>query len=132
MTIRRFKMFDGREVSPVLPYDSIDADRDTVMASTQASGSISISGVQPKYAMVEEGGQLRFAKEGEQGRFILKIAPVERHILDRAFVPANEWLTMHIAELVYSISTAKNCLCFFRNGEMAYLTRRFDVQSDVT
>ena len=32
------EMFDGREVSPVLPYDSIDADRDTVTASTQASG----------------------------------------------------------------------------------------------
>ena len=126
------EMFDGKEVSPVLPYESIDADRDTVTASTQASGRISISGVQPKYAMVEEGGQLRFAKEGEQGRFILKIAPVERHILDRASVPANEWLTMHIAELVYSIPTAKNCLCFFRNGEIAYLTRRFDVQPDDT
>lgn len=42
------EMFDGKEVSPVLPYESIDADRDTVTASTQASGRISISGVQPK------------------------------------------------------------------------------------
>ena len=64
------EMFDGKQVSPILPYESIDADRETVTASTQASGRISISGVQPKYAIVEEGGQLRFAKEGEQGRYI--------------------------------------------------------------
>lgn len=122
------EMFDGKRVSPILPYESIDADRETVEASTQASGRISISGVQPKYAMVEDGGQIRFAQEGEQGRYILKIAPVERHILDREYVPANEWLTMHIAEQIYSIPTAKNCLCCFGNGEVAYLTKRFDVQ----
>ena len=37
---------------------------------------------------------------------------------------------MHIAEQVYGILTAKNCLCYFRNGAVAYLTRRFDVQAD--
>ena len=124
------EMFDGQVVSPILPYDSIDADVATIEASTQASGRISISGVQPKYAMVVDGASLRFAREGEQGRYILKIAPIEPHIIERPWVPVNEWVTMHIAEQVYGIPTAKNCLCFFRNGAVAYLTRRFDVQPD--
>ena len=123
-------MFDGQVVSPILPYDSIDADVATIEASTQASGRISISGVQPKYAMVVDDGSLRFAREGEQGRYILKIAPIEPHIIERPWVPVNEWVTMHIAEQVYGILTAKNCLCYFRNGAVAYLTRRFDVQAD--
>lgn len=88
-------MFDGQDVSPILPYDSIDADVATIDASTQASGRISISGVQPKYAMVVDNGVLRFAREGEQGRFILKIAPIEPHIIERPWVPVNEWMTMH-------------------------------------
>ena len=124
------EMFDGQEVSPILPYESIDADVATIEASTQASGRISISGVQPKYAMVVDNGQLRFAREGEQGRYILKIAPIEPHIIERPWVPVNEWVTMRIAEQVYGIPTAKNCLCYFRNGAVAYVTRRFDVQSD--
>ena len=124
------EMFDGQEVSPILPYESIDADVATIEASTQASGRISISGVQPKYAMVADNGQLRFAREGEQGRYILKIAPIEPHIIERPWVPVNEWVTMRIAEQVYGIPTAKNCLCYFRNGAVAYVTRRFDVQPD--
>ena len=126
------EVFDGQAVSPILPYDSIDADVATIKASTQASGRISISGVQPKYAMVIDNGFLRFAHEGEQGRYILKIAPIEPHIMERPWVPVNEWLTMHIAEQVYGIPTAKNTLCFFRNGSVAYVTKRFDVQADGT
>lgn len=38
------EMFDGHEVSPILPYDSIEADANTIKASSQASGRISISG----------------------------------------------------------------------------------------
>lgn len=126
------EMFDGENVSPVLPYESIDGDIETIQASTQASGRISISGVQPKYAMVVDNGVLRFAKEGEQGRYILKIAPIEPHILERSWVPINEWVTMRIAEQVYGIQTARNALCYFRNGTIAYITRRFDVQPNGT
>jgi serine/threonine-protein kinase HipA len=39
-------------------------------------------------------------------------------------------MTMRMAEQVYGIPTAKNCLCYFRNGSVAYITRRFDVQPD--
>ena len=47
------EMFDGKEVSPILPYESIDADVATIDAGTQASGRISISGVQPKNHKLE-------------------------------------------------------------------------------
>ena len=44
------EMFDSQNVSPILPYESIDADEATIEASTQASGRISISvdsGIRP-------------------------------------------------------------------------------------
>ena len=126
------EMFDGYEVSPILPYDSIEADANTIKASTQASGRISISGAQPKYAMVADNGLLRFAREGEQGHYILKPHPFEHYFRNRDEMPVNEWVTMHIAQEVYKIETAKNCLCYFKNGETAYLTRRFDVKKDNT
>ena len=34
---------------------------------------------------------------------------------------------MQLASQVYHIETAANGLCFFRDGEAAYLTRRFDI-----
>jgi serine/threonine-protein kinase HipA len=47
-------------------------------------------------------------------------------------VPANEHLTMQIARQVYGIPTAKNALVFFKNGDPAYITKRFDVREDWT
>ena len=126
------EMFDGHEVSPILPYESLDADAKTIAESVQASGRISVSGAQPKYAMVVDNGRLRFAKDGEQGHYILKPHPVEQYLIHREYMPINEWVTMHIAQEVYNIETAKNCLCCFQNGEVAYLTRRFDVNKDNT
>lgn len=113
------EMFDGHEVSPILPYDSIEADANTIKESTQAGGRVSISGAQPKYAMVVDNGLLRFAREGEQGHYILKPHPFEHYFRNRDEMPVNEWVTMHIAQEVYKIETA-------------YLTRRFDVKKDNT
>jgi len=45
-------------------------------------------------------------------------------------VPANEHLTMQIAKQVYGLNTAENAIIFFRNGEAAYITKRFDVKED--
>ena len=43
---------------------------------------------------------------------------------------ANENLTMQIAEQVFKMETAANGLCFFKEGEAAYITKRFDIASD--
>ena len=69
------EMFDGRRVSPILPYMSLDADRETVELVVKGNGRISLSGVQPKYSMVVDDGSLRLSREGEQGFYILKPAP---------------------------------------------------------
>ena len=38
---------------------------------------------------------------------------------------------MQIARQVYGINTAENALAiFFRNGEAAYITKRFDIRED--
>ncbi|MGM1057614.1 MAG: HipA domain-containing protein, partial [Bacteroidota bacterium] len=47
-------------------------------------------------------------------------------------MPANEHLTMQLARQIYDIETAENALIFFKNGAPAYITKRFDVNSDGT
>ncbi len=124
------EMFDGRNVSPVLPYVSLDSDRKTVELVAKGNGRISLSGVQAKYSMVADKGMLRLTEEGEQGRYILKPAPTAPFILDRKYCPANEYLTMQLAKQVYGIDVAPCCLCEFGNGDIAYLVKRFDIRQD--
>lgn len=83
------EMFDGRRVSPILPYMSLDADRETMELVVKGNGRISLSGVQPKYSMVVDDGSLRLSREGEQGLYILKPAPTALFILDKEYCPAN-------------------------------------------
>lgn len=61
--------------------------------------------------------------------YILKPCPNGYHILNKEYCATNEHLTMQIASQVYDIETAANALCFFKNDEAAYITRRFDVYS---
>lgn len=126
------RLFGGKQVSHILDFDS--PNNDNADSSDYAShiGRISLSGVQPKGALVLRDGMLRKPAEGERGEFILKPAPVSYALLDRKYCPANEHLTMQLASQVYGIETAANALCFFRDGEAAYLTRRFDMAPDGT
>ncbi len=45
-------------------------------------------------------------------------------------MPANEHLSMQMARQLYGIETAENAMIFFKDGAPAYITKRFDVQSD--
>lgn len=93
-------------------------------------GRISLSGAQPKFSVViDVFDTLRYTREREQGLFILKPRPTSYHIINREYCAANEHVTMQIASQVYGIETAANGLCFFDNGEPAYITRRFDVHN---
>lgn len=125
-------LFDGRQVSPFLDYTPIDDDNN---ASNQEEflhnqERISLSGVQPKYSMIVRNGKLTLTQEGEQGHYILK--PKLSDFRNRIYSSANENLTMQIASQVFGIETAANGLCFFKGGEPAYITRRFDVKPDGT
>lgn len=125
------QMFDGKEVSHMLDFDSPNNDTTDKEDFLKNVGRISLSGVQPKASLVlsAEHHLVRPA-EGERGTYILKPAPSSYALLERKHCPANEHLTMQLASQVYHIETAANALCFFRDGETAYLCRRFDVGPD--
>ena len=131
--IARKLLFDGKEVSHVLTFDSPNNENSDAEEYARHVGRISLSGVQPKASlMLSATEQLVKPAEGERGQYILKPAPSSYSLLERKYCPANEHLSMQIAAQVYHIETAANGLCFFRDGEAAYLTRRFDVAPDIT
>lgn len=125
-------LFDGRKVLSVLPYPNFGEDPKTQEAIAEGSGRLSISGAQEKYSMVVDGGRLRLTGPGESGRYIVKPASTDRRFWLRDDMPANEYVTMRIAQSIYSIEVAPHGLCFLENGEPVYLTRRFDYLPDGT
>lgn len=124
------KLFGGKQVSHILDFDSPNNNSADSTDYAEHIGRISLSGVQPKGSLVLRDGSLRKPKEGERGEYILKPAPVSYALLERKYCPANEHLTMQMAAQAYGIETAANALCFFRDGEAAYITKRFDVAPD--
>lgn len=116
-------MFGGKKVSPVLQYSTTDNKKDKSSFS-QNQTHISISGFQEKYSLILEGNLLRLTNENESGNYILK--PISDLPKNSEFAPANEHLTMQIASQIFKIDTAENALIFFKNGNPAYLTKRFD------
>lgn len=103
-------LFDGRKVSAILQYSNLDQNTAVIK---EGMGRLSISGAQEKYGVVEENGILRLSKENEHGQYILKPVPYDRRFLYRADMPANECLTMDIAQEVYHIPAAARAICYF-------------------
>ncbi len=120
------KVFSGKKVSHVLPYNPPQVSEEDAEKFLENRKRISISGVQEKLSLILDKNKLRLTNKGEQGTYILKPIPRDLKKVDQ--VPANEHLTMQIAQQVYGISTAENALIFFANGEPAYITKRFDVK----
>ncbi len=123
-------LFDGKKVSHLLQYQTPQKNEEVAEQFMENRKRISISGVQEKLSMALEKNMLRLTKEGEQGTYILKPIPRDLKKVDQ--VPANEHLTMQIARQVYGINTAENAMIFFKDGTPAYITKRFDVKSDMT
>jgi len=121
-------LFSGKKVSPFLDF-SIEGLKKSE-AAVLAAGRISVSGVQEKFPAVIDNGIIRLAREGERSTHILKPAPWDETIATRRHIPANEHLTMQIASQVYGIATADNGLCFSKDGQVVYITRRFDILPD--
>lgn len=122
------RVFDNHKVSHILPYDSIEKNEEDAQQFMENKKRVSISGVQTKYSMIIEDKTLVLTSEGEQGTYILK--PRTTGIKNPSECAANENLTMQIAEQVFKIETAANGLCFFKDGEIAYLTKRFDITAN--
>ncbi len=121
-------MFYGKKVSHILPYETPRQSEEVTEQFIENRKRISISGVQEKLSFLLEKNILRLTRKGEQGSYILKPIPRDLKKVDQ--VPANEHLTMQIAKQVYRLNTAENALIFFKNGDPAYITKRFDVKDD--
>ena len=124
------RVFQGKAVHHILPYDSPSSNPETDALFEQNIKRISISGVQEKFSLLLKKNKLRLVREGERGTYILK--PIPGVVKRPDQMPANEHLTMQIARQVYGIETAENALIFFKNGAPAYITKRFDVKDDGT
>ncbi len=122
------KVFNDKKVSHILPYNPPHTNEDDDKEFIDNRKRISISGVQEKMSVILDKNKLRLTKEGEQGNYILKPIPRDLDKVDQ--VPANEHLTMQIAQQVYGIHTAENALIFFKDGTPGYITKRFDVKED--
>jgi serine/threonine-protein kinase HipA len=119
------RVFNGSKVNHVLPYASLQSNHNSEDSFEENATRMSISGVQEKFSIIQLKNKVRLTKEGEQGTHILKPIPSVSKNADQ--MPANEHLTMQIAQQVFGIETAANALIFFGNGDPAYITKRFDV-----
>jgi serine/threonine-protein kinase HipA len=117
------KLFNGKKVSHILNFDRPGFDK----IKKEQSGRLSISGIQIKHSLKLEKNNLILTEE--KGEYILK--PIPSGQFDNLNqLPANEHLTMQIANRVYKINTAANAVIFFSDGEIAYITKRFDILPD--
>jgi serine/threonine-protein kinase HipA len=122
------RVFEGKKVHHVLPYDSPASNPVTNQMFEAHRNLMSISGVQEKFSVLLDKNKLRLMNENEQGTYILKPIPGAGKKADQ--MPANEHLTMQIARQIYGIETAENAMIFFKDGKPAYITKRFDVKED--
>ena len=93
-------------------------------ANREKTRRASISGVQDKVQLRRIRGGFSVVESG--GDYILKPVPRNTYAELAADIPVNESLTMDIASKVFGIKTAEHELVEMKDGEYAYLTRRFD------
>lgn len=122
------RVFGGKKVSHLMDFSFNDEDlSDEIAGNIQG---ISISGVQEKISAIIIKSKVCLTPEGQQGRYIIKPIPGYKTLRNREFIPANEHLTMQIARQVFNMPTAENALIFFKDGDPAYITKRFDVKTN--
>lgn len=114
------KKIFGTATPPLLPYSKADIES---LALEVVRSQVTITGVQPKLSVdleKEKGGEKRFTIVGLWGGYILK-PQTEQY----ANLPENEDLTMHLARLA-KINTVPHSLIRFKDGSLAYITKRID------
>lgn len=114
------KKIFGTATPPALPYTKADIES---LALEVVRSQVTITGVQPKLSIdlsKEKEGEKRFTIVGLWGGYILK--PQTEQYLN---LPENEDLSMHLAELA-KIRTVPHSLIRFKDGSLAYITKRID------
>ena len=113
------KLF-GTTTPPELPYTKDDIES---LALEVVRSQVTVTGVQPKLSVdleKEANGKKRFTIVGLWGKYILK-PQTELYVN----LPENEDLTMHLATMV-TIETVPHPLIRFKDGSLAYITKRID------
>ena len=113
------KRFFGKQGIPSLPYSQADLQE---LAKQVVRSQSAVTGVQAKLSMdimhTAQTARLTIVETG--GKYILK--PQTQQY---PFLPENEDLTMHLAEIV-KMDVVPHALFHFDNGEYCYLTKRID------
>jgi len=120
------ELFGGHKVSPFLEFN-FDSIGQGPLESIR--DSLSVSGVQEKFPAIIREGRITLCAHGEKSTHILKPHPSTRLKFAKD-IPANEHLTMQIASVFYQMRTAPNGVCFTPEGDVVYITKRFDVTQD--
>ena len=113
------KLFNNKNIEP-LTFDKTEFYK----KRTQLAEKMSISGVQDKISLTFNSSSLEVT--ATNGRYILKPIPAEEKLENKNDICANEHLSMQLSEQIFKIETAPNALIPFSNGELAYITKRFD------
>ncbi len=114
------ELFDNQKINFTLDFNK----KEFLSTKIELSNRMSISGVQDKISLKIQDNKL--TPTTTNGQYILKPVPLMEYgeLLDD--VACNEHFTMQLAKQVYKIETARNALIKFRDGEYAYITKRFD------
>lgn len=114
------ELFDG--ITPnTLNFDRLEFTKKRV----ELSPRMSISGVQDKISLCFEKRDL--VPTATNGKYILKpITSGEGQIKNEKDIVTNEHLSMLISKNIFKIPTASCGLIRFKDGELAYITKRFD------
>lgn len=123
-------LFDKKRISHTLSFTSPSSYSHDAQHAINNAGRLSLSGAQTKFGLIISDNTLQYSPLGQQSTYILKPRPTGYHIINQDYCAANENLTMQLASQIYGIETAPNALCFFADGQAAYITRRFDVRVD--
>ena len=118
------ELFDGIKMKP-LRFDKIKFDE----IRRETGERISFSGMQNKISLsINRKGELEPTQKA--GQYILKPYPSSGELYHAEDVVANEHLSMYLSEYIFKIKTAKRAVIPFSDGELAYITKRFDYTAD--
>lgn len=114
------ELFNGTVPNP-LNFNKVEFTK----KRAELSARMSISGVQDKISLTFEKKDL--IPTATNGKYILKpITSGDGHIQNEKDIAANEHLSMLISKNVFKIPTASCGLIKFSDGELSYITKRFD------
>ncbi len=119
----RKKLFNGRSISNILTFTHTEFNE----IRLNQGDRLSISGIQIKHSLKLGKNSLVLTNRG--GEYILKPTPIGT-VKNLKYTPANEHLTMQIAEQIFDIKTAPNAYMQFKDNEPAYIVKRFDVMAN--